>query len=53
MYDQLSAHFDQKQILTDIDAIALDEDFVRAIEKTHLSAVARKLASRISRWMKR
>ena len=34
LYDRLSARFDRKQIFMDIDAIALGEDFVRAIEKT-------------------
>jgi TIR domain len=34
LYDRLSAHFDRKQIFMDIDAIALGDDFVKAIEKT-------------------
>ena len=34
LYDRLSARFDRKQIFMDIDAIALGDDFVKAIEKT-------------------
>jgi hypothetical protein len=34
LYDRLCAHFDRKQIFMDIDAIALGDDFVKAIEKT-------------------
>jgi tetratricopeptide (TPR) repeat protein len=34
LHDRLSAHFDRKQIFMDIDAIALGEDFVKAIETT-------------------
>ena len=34
LYDRLSVHFDRKQIFMDIDAIALGDDFVKAIEKT-------------------
>jgi hypothetical protein len=33
LYDLLSARFD-RQVLMDIDSIALDDDFVKAIEKT-------------------
>jgi hypothetical protein len=32
LHDRLGAHFDRKQIFMDIDAIALGEDFVKAIE---------------------
>ena len=32
LHDRLCAHFDRKQIFMDIDAIALGEDFVKAIE---------------------
>jgi TIR domain len=34
LYDRLSGRFDRKQIFMDIDAIALGDDFVKAIEKT-------------------
>jgi hypothetical protein len=34
LYDRLCARFDRKQIFMDIDAIALGDDFVQAIEKT-------------------
>src|SRR6516164_4922767 len=34
LYDHLCAHFDRKQIFMDIDAIAIGDDFVKAIEKT-------------------
>ncbi|MBV9643516.1 MAG: toll/interleukin-1 receptor domain-containing protein [Verrucomicrobia bacterium] len=34
LYDRLCARFDRKQIFMDIDAIALGDDFVKAIEKT-------------------
>src|SRR6266481_5488072 len=34
LYDRLCARFDRKQIFMDIDAIALDDDFVKGIEKT-------------------
>jgi tetratricopeptide (TPR) repeat protein len=34
LYERLSARFDRKQIFMDIDAIALGDDFVTAIEKT-------------------
>ena len=34
LYDRLCGHFDRKQIFMDIDAIALGDDFVKAIEKT-------------------
>src|SRR6516164_5197622 len=34
LYDRLCIHFDRKQIFMDIDAIALGEDFVEAIENT-------------------
>jgi hypothetical protein len=34
LYDRLCAHFDRKRIFIDIDAIALGEDFVKAIERT-------------------
>jgi hypothetical protein len=33
LYDRLSARFDRKQIFMDIDAIALGDDFIKAIEK--------------------
>jgi hypothetical protein len=33
LYDRLTAHFDRKQKLMDIDAIDLGDDFVNAIEK--------------------
>jgi hypothetical protein len=32
LYDRLAARFDRNQIFMDIDAIALGEDFVKAIE---------------------
>ena len=34
LYDRLSGRFGRKQIFMDIDAIALGDDFVKAIEKT-------------------
>jgi TIR domain len=34
LYDRLSASFGPKQIFMDIDAIALGEDFIKAIERT-------------------
>jgi formylglycine-generating enzyme required for sulfatase activity len=34
LYDRLCARFDRKQVFMDIDAIALGDDFVKAIEKT-------------------
>jgi tetratricopeptide (TPR) repeat protein len=34
LHDRLAASFDRKQIFMDIDAIALGEDFVKAIERT-------------------
>jgi hypothetical protein len=34
LYDRLCGRFDRKQVFMDIDAIALGDDFVKAIEKT-------------------
>jgi TIR domain len=34
LHDRLAASFDPKQIFMDIDAIALGEDFIKAIERT-------------------
>jgi hypothetical protein len=34
LYDRLTARFDQKQVLMDIDGIALGDDFVKEIENS-------------------
>jgi len=34
LYDRLCRDFDPKQILMDVDSIALDADYIKAIEKT-------------------